>query len=486
MAKSAAWSAGITGIAAAEITALARLMASGRTLINLSLSVQRADHGEQPYWMGLALAAALGQIGLPGGGLAFPFGANGNVGAGQVRKRIPGLPVPPRPPGPPVISTSRVTELLEGPGEGYHFDGTYDTYPDIKLVYWAGGNVFHHHQDLNRLVAAWRRPETIVVHEPFWTPMAKRADIVLPVTTPLERDDLGGAETLLIAMTKAIEPWAEARADSAVYAALAERLGFGHDFTEGRTADEWVRHLYDEFAAANDYAPSYEEFRRVGHVEHGMAEMGTTDQVFLADFRADPNAAPLTTPSGRLELFSTTIDGFGYDDCLGHPAWYEPFERLGAADDGPWPLHLVSNQPRTRLHSQYDHGPLSRGAKVAGREPARLNPADAAARSIADGDVVRLFNDRGACLAGAVLTEAVAPGIVELATGAWYDPDETGLCKHGNPNVLTRDKGTSRLAQGPSAQTCLVEVERFEGTPPPVTAFEPPVLQAEDGSSRTG
>ena len=472
----AAWAAGITGIGETAIVDLAKRMASGRTLVNLSLSVQRGDHGEQPYWMGLALAAVLGQIGLPGGGYAFPFGANGNVGAGQIRKRIPGLPVPPLPPDPPVISTSRVTEMLERPGDPYDFNGTHDTYPDIKLVYWAGGNVFHHHQDLNRLRAAWQRPDTIVVHEPFWTPMAKRADIVLPATTPLERNDLGGAETMLIAMQQAIAPHEGARNDYEIYAELAERLDFGERFTEGRSADEWIEHLYGLFADENEYAPPFDEFWSTGFVAHDMAAMGESDQVFLADFRADPHAAPLPTPSGRIELFSTTIDGFGYDDCAGHPRWYEPFERLGTASAERWPLHLISNQPRTRLHSQYDHGPLSRGAKVADREPLRLNPADAASRSIADGDVVRVFNERGACLAGAVLSEAVMPGVVELATGAWYDPAPDGTCKHGNPNVLTADKGTSKLAQGPSAQTCLVEVERFDSEPPTVTAFDPPEI----------
>ncbi len=474
--KTAGWATGICGLDEATIVDLARRMASGRTLINLSLSMQRADHGEQPYWMALALAAVLGQIGLPGGGFGFPFGANGNVGAGQTRKRIPGLPVPPLPPGPPVISASRLTEMLENPGGGYHFNGEYGVFPDIRLIYWAGGNVFHHHQDLNRLTRAWQKPETIIVHEPFWTPMAKRADIVLPVTTPLERNDLGGAETILIAMKQAIAPCGEARDDYAVYCQLAERLGFGEIFSEGRTADEWVEHLYQEFQAANDYAPSFEQFWADGVLDHQMATMGATDQVFLSAFRADPDAAPLSTPSKRLQLFSETIAGFNYDDCRGHARWYEPFERLGTEQAERWPLHLISNQPRTRLHSQYDHGPLSRQAKVGGREPARLNPADAAARSITDGDVVRLFNDRGACLAGAVLSDAVAPGVVELATGAWYDPDPDGMCKHGNPNVLTRDKGTSQLAQGPSSHTCLVDIERFEGEPPPITAFDPPEL----------
>ncbi|MEZ5407413.1 MAG: molybdopterin-dependent oxidoreductase [Acidimicrobiales bacterium] len=474
-ARSADWAAGITGLAADEIRALARDMANHRTLVNLTLSIQRADHGEQTWWMGIALAAALGQIGLPGGGIAFPFGAAGNVGAGQAREPVPGLPVPPLPPG-PVIPVARVADMLEHPGEGFHADGGYDLYPDVRLVYWTGGNVFHHHQDLNRLARLWRRPETIVVHEPFWTATARRADIVLPVTTPLERDDLGGAETMLVAMVKAIDPVGEARHDHDVFAALAERLGFGAAFTDGRTAGEWIRHLYDRYRRANPDAPPFDRFWVEGSVAHPTAPMGRTDQVFLERFRADPEANPLRTPSGRIELWSSTIDGYGYDDCAGHPQWYEPFERLGGAGADRWPLHLVSNQPRWRLHSQYDHGPVSQAAKVAGREPVRINPVDAALRGIAPGDVVRIHNDRGACLAGAVVSGAVAPGVVELATGAWYDPGPDGTCRHGNPNVLTADKGTSQLAQGPSAQTCLVEVTRLDGEPPPVQAFDPPEL----------
>jgi biotin/methionine sulfoxide reductase len=374
----------------------------------------------------------------------------------------------------PVIPVSRITELLSQPGEPFNFNGVSSVYPDIKMVYWVGGNPFHHHQDLNRLVEAWQRPETIVVHEPFWNPMSRRADIVLPATTPLERNDLGGAETVLIAMKAAIEPQGQARDDYAIMAELADRLSFGDQFTDGKSPEDWIRKLYGQFAKHNDYAPPFDEFWEAGIVEHAdMQPMGAGDQVFLEAFRADPDANPLKTPSGRIELFSEVIEAFDYDDCPPHPAWMEPFERVGVGD-GRFPLHLVSNQPTARLHSQYDHGPVSRATKVAGREPARLNRAEAAKRGISDGDVIRIFNDRGACLAGAVISDAVADGIVQLATGAWYDPDETGLCKHGNPNVLTRDKGTSQLAQGPSAHTCIVEVERFEGTPPPVTAFDPP------------
>ena len=111
-----------------------------------------------------------------------------------------------------------------------------------------------------------------------------------------------------------------------------------------------------------------------------------------------------------------------------------------------------------------DHGPVSAGGKVAGREAITINPADAAARGIKDGDVVRVFNGRGACLAGAIVSDAISAGVVRLSCGAWYDPADDGeqaLCRHGNANVLTRDQGTSKLAQGPSSATALVEVERW-------------------------
>jgi biotin/methionine sulfoxide reductase len=278
-----------------------------------------------------------------------------------------------------------------------------------------------------------------------------------------------------------VEPYGEARDDYAIYAGLAARLGFGDQFTQGRSVQEWLRHLYDGFAAANAYAPPFDDFWDEGTLVHDMPAMGEPESVFLAAFRAAPDEVPLPTPSGRIELCSPTIAGFGYDDCPPHPAWLEPYERLGTPAAERHPLHLVSNQPAVRLHSQYDHSEASRATKVAGREPLRIHPDDAAARGVVSGDVVRVFNDRGACLAGAVVSDAVMPGVVQLSTGAWYDPDENGMCRHGNPNVLTRDKGTSRLAQGPTAHTCLVEVERFEGAPPAVRAFDPPELIAREG-----
>ena len=138
----------------------------------------------------------------------------------------------------------------------------------------------------------------------------------------------------------------------------------------------------------------------------------------------------------------------------------------------------IANQPATRLHSQLDFGATSLESKIKDREPVRIHPQDAAARGIRDGDIVRLYNDRGACLAGAVLSEALRPGVVQLSTGAWYDPEDPAadnpICVHGNPNVLTRDAGTSKLAQGCTGQLTVIEIERFDGPLPPVKAFDPP------------
>ncbi|MEH6739254.1 MAG: molybdopterin dinucleotide binding domain-containing protein, partial [Sulfitobacter sp.] len=200
--------------------------------------------------------------------------------------------------------------------------------------------------------------------------------------------------------------------------------------------------------------------------------------VLLTDFRADPTTYPLSTPSGKIEIFSDVIAGWGDPDCPGHPVWLGSYEWRGSKAAETYPLHLISNQPKTRLHSQMDCGATSVASKIKGREPATLNTADAAARGIKAGDVIKLFNARGSCLAGAVLSDDIKLGVIQLSTGAWYDPETPGdplaMCVHGNPNVLTRDAGTSTLGQGPTAHSTLVEVTRFDDPLPPITVFSPP------------
>ena len=349
-AKDADWAAERTGIAADDIRALARRMAATRTMITLSYSLQRADWGEQPIWMGIALAAMLGQIGLPGGGFGIGYGAMGSIGTNHIAAGLRGLPTGIDPTG-SFIPVARIADMLLDPGGEYDFNGERRTYPDIRMVYWAGGNPFHHHQDLNRLLRAWRKPETIVVQDPFWTPAARHADIVLPAATALERNDIGAGshDSTIYAMQRAVEPAGESRSDYDIVTALAARLGLAGRFTDGKSELDWIRETYENFAArmAREGAalPTFDGFWRDGRLRVPEPE---EDFVLFADFRVDPEANPLNTPSGRIEIFSATVDGFGYDDCPGHPVWIEPREWLGAPLAARFPLHLVSNQPATR------------------------------------------------------------------------------------------------------------------------------------------
>ncbi|MFD9889326.1 molybdopterin-dependent oxidoreductase [Amycolatopsis sp. NPDC059027] len=478
--KTPEWAEALTEIPAARIRALAGEMASSRTMITVSWSLQRTRFGEQPLWLGLVLAAMLGQIGLPGGGFGHGYGSSAVAGMPFRAVPLPSLPQG-RNGCDTFIPVARIADMLLNPGQEYDYNGQRLTYPGIRLVYWGGGNPFHHHQDLARLRHAFTRPDTVVVHDPFWTATARHADIVLPSTMSIERDDFGGGygDPVFVPMRALTRPNAQARDDYQVFADLAARLGVGEAFTEGRTSHEWLRHLYTGWAADRERegnpVPSFDEF----WASEDVLELPVhpREHVSLAEFRADPDRNPLRTPSGRIEIFSETIDGFGYPDCPGHPVWREPEEWLGGEQAKAHPLHLIANQPKTRLHSQLDHGPHSQGAKVGGREPVRLHPADAAARGLAEGDVVRIFNDRGSCLAGLVTSTAVRRGVAQLSTGAWYDPDpaDPSVCRHGNPNVLTADRPTSSLAQGSSGQHALVEVERCAGTPPEVNAHRPPV-----------
>ena len=481
--KRAEWAAEITGVAADRIRALARRMAAGRTMLTMAWSLQRADHGEQPYWMLVTLAAMLGQIGLPGGGFGFGYGAIGAMGS-----PTPTVPMPVLPQGQNPVSSyipvARIADMLTNPGATIDYNGKQITFPDARIVYWCGGNPFHHHQDLNRFVEAWQRPDTVIVHEPWWNALARHADIVFPATTAMERMDIGASSTdnAVFPMHKVIDAVGEARNDYQTFAGLAERLGAHETYTENRTEEEWLRYLYNQLrqrAAQRDVqAPEFEQFWEAGEFIFPGSE---ADRVLLADFRNDPDNRRLNTPSGKIEIYSSRIAGFDYEDCPGHPVWREPYEWLGAPGTARHPLHMISNQPKTRLHSQLDLGKTAQASKIKGREPVLIHPDDAVARGISDGDVIRVFNDRGECLAGAIVTEDIRPEVLQFQTGAWYDPEKPGgLDRHGNPNVLTRDKGTSRLAQGPSAQSALVEVERFDGRLPPIGAFTPPEIIAED------
>jgi len=319
----------------------------------------------------------------------------------------------------------------------------------------------------------------VVVQEPFWTATARRADLVLPCSLPSERDDIAASsrDNAIVASRAVLAPPRGMLTDHAALAALLERFGLRDAFTEGRDEAGWLRHLYEGYRAAHPELPDFESFwsRGVVHLE-GEPEPADPRHR-LRRFVADPAAAPLDTPSGRIEITSATIASFDYRDCPGHPSWLAPEEWLGAPIASRFPIHLLSPQPQGRLHSQLDAAAASRAGKRGGREVIRLNPLDCTVRGIADGATVRVFNERGALLATAQPDAALMSGVAILPTGAWLDLDDGGLERHGNPNVLTRDIGSSALSQGPSPNSCLVEIEPWCGPDLPVRALHPPKIR---------
>jgi len=477
IAKTPAWAAPICGVPAAEIEDLALAMASSRTMISMAWSLQRQDRGEETVWAGFNLACLLGQIGQPGCGYGFGYGSMNTSGRPVATVQWPTLPQGSNPVS-DFIPVARVTEMLENPGGEFRYKGDTHTYPDARIVWWAGGNPFHHHQDLNRLARAWQNPETVIVNDHSWTATARRADIVLPSTSPLEREDLmmQRKEPALIYMSPARDPFGEARDDYDIFRGLAERMGVAEAHSEGRGTTDWLRWMWDRAvthgAAIGIDLPDFDTFRATGWVDLPTTEHSADA---FADFVADPDAHPLATPSGRFEMASDVIGAMNAAGAGETPGWTEPAEWLGDAQADQ--LHLISNLPVTRLHAQNDPGAETRASKIRDREVCAIHPDTAARLGLADGAIAELYNARGACLAALRLTPDIRPDCVVLPTGAWLDVidvDGRPLDVHGNPNVLTLDKGSSELSQGNSAHTTLVRMRPWQGNLPPVQVFDGP------------
>ena len=454
------WASKITNIPVKIIYELANKIITKKTMISLSWSLQRASRGEQPLWMGITLAAMLGQIGTASGG--FGFGYSSVNSTGDSFDKIPWQSLPQgKNKIKDFIPVARVTDMLENPGGEFDYDGKKLTYPDIKLIYWAGGNPFHHHQDLNRLAKAWQKPNTIIVNEIWWNSQARHADIIFPANTALERNDLmlNPRDPTIVANKKAMKSYKNSKTDFEIFSGLSEKLGFLESFTEDRSELDWIKFIWNNSSKTNQKNisfPSFEEFWEKGYFELPAPKI---EKIMFNDFRKDPINFPLKTPSGKIEISSETISNFQLSDCFSHPYWFEPYEWLGNIDE--YPLHLISNQPTHRLHGQLDNAANSQNSKINGKEPVMINSSDALERDIQDGDIVMLFNKRGRVLAGANISDSVMPGVVVLSTGAWFDPDYAlNLERHGNPNVLTKDVGTSSLSQGPTCHTTLVQVKK--------------------------
>ncbi len=427
-----------------------------RTLITCAWSLQRAHHGEQPYWAAIALAAMLGGIGLPGGGFAFGHGSMNGIGDAAIAD-VPGpeLALPLNPARPASRSRASPTCCCE-PGDGLRLQRPAPALSRHQADLLGRRQSVPPSSGSQPAAAGLAEAATpSIVHETWWTPTARHADIVLPATTTLERNDVGGSSRDPFC-SPCIRPSSRSaeRATTSTFSARW-RSASATSRPSPKAATRWAGANGSTIACARApptkgvALPGFQQFWAEGFVE--LPPPDARLRAVRGFPRAIRNAIRSRRRPGESKSRPRRSPSFGYDDCPPHPG-LDPAGRMARQRAGANASRSISSpiSRPARLHSQMDPGPVSRRRKVAGREPIRINPPDAARRGIRDGDVVRVFNDRGACLAGAVLDDGVMPqsggdGDRRLArSGRTGEPE-----RHGNPNVLTLDIGTSRLTPGP-------------------------------------
>jgi trimethylamine-N-oxide reductase (cytochrome c) len=279
-------------------------------------------------------------------------------------------------------------------------------------------------------------------------------------------------------MKQAVKPQGEARNDFDVFADMAELIkSGGRDvYTEGKTEMDWLKGFYETAQkggrAARIRMPNFGKFWDTNELIEMKFNKKAAQFVRHAEFRKDPVMNPLGTPSGKIEIYSKTIEKYGLEDCPAHPTWLEPTEWRGSAKKDE--LQLMAAHAAHRLHSQFNYAKLREEYAIANREPITINTEDAKTRGINNGDLVRAYNDRGQVLVGALVTDGIKQGSVCIHEGAWPDLDpKTGLCKNGGVNVLTSDIPSSRLGNGCAGNSALVKIEKYTGEVPNLTAFTP-------------
>ncbi len=333
--------------------------------------------------------------------------------------------------------------------------------------------------DTNDFVRALRSPkiEFVLAQHPWFENDCLLADLVLPSLTIMECDDIGvesmGAQFCLVfPEPRAIDPRGESKSDYEIVCAIAEKFGLLEEYTEGKSVEDWIKVGYETCGAAEDI--SWEELQEKGYYVVPPDENWEKNKPGLLDFYQDPDNHPLSTPSGKIEFYSQRLATHFPDDKERPPVphWipYGDYHQESLLCDRAkqYPLLVVTNHPRWRVHSQHDDMSWLREihtCKVKGPdgylyEPVWINPQDAAARNIKDGDVVKIFNERGALLAGAWVTDRIMPGAVYIDHGARWDPIVPGeLDRGGAINTITPHNITSKNAAGMVCSGFLVDVE---------------------------
>lgn len=452
--KTPGWAEEICGIPAETLTQLARQYATSKPAAFIAgWGPGRTAYGEQYHRAAMVLAAMTGNIGIHGGNSAgfersygsrnmrgFSAGKNPLEVDGPVRKdalRLPGgtNPTAVR------VHVSRIWDaLLKGKEGGYP--------ADYKLVYITNANPLNQFPRTNKGVEALKKMEFVVVHEQFMNATARYADILLPVNTILERNDIAQpwlSAPYYIFLKKVVESMGESKSDFQIATELAPRLGI-NDYSD-LDEEGWLRRSVEKV----EDVPDYDAFKKAGKHAVKLPEPYVS---FKAQIE-DPENNPFPTPSGKIEIFSELLAEMDNPRIPPVPKYMEPPEGRRDPLREQFPIQLITTHYRRRVHSIFENVPWLAELE---QDALWINPADAEPRGIEDGDMVRMFNQRGTVAVRARVTERIIPGVVNMHEGAWYKPDSEGVDRGGCANVLTPDEHSPGGAF--IGNTCLVQVER--------------------------
>ena len=463
--KTPQWAEKITSVPAETIKRIAREYATSKpAVLYQGYGMQRRAYGEQVVRAGATLAAITGNIGIPGGwasGLgnqpgSEPFWTIFPTGDNPVKAKIPVF-----------LWTEAILRGNEmGSTEGVQGADKLDN--NIKLIWSVASNILiNQHGNINKTAEILKDEnlvEFIAVQDNFLTPSAKFADLVLPACTQFEtwgvEDGWKYGEEVILT-PKIVDPPFETKSDYRICADLSKKFGVWEKYTEnGRDEKAWTEWMVNEIYRKTRF-PEMPSFKELEKSNSGLyVKPVKIPEIAFADFRKDPLKHPLSTPTGKIEIFSAPL--YTMKNPVEIPAlpkyipeWENPFDE----NSKKYPLQAMGHHYMPRVHSTHNNNKWSMEAF-----PQRvfLSYEDASKRGIKNGDLVRIWNDRGTMIIKCRLTRKILPGVIDIPQGAWYNPDKNGVDLGGNINILSSERWTA-LAKGNAQHTIMVEVEKFNG-----------------------
>ena len=453
--KTPEWSATITGISADKIKELARAYANAKpACIMPGLGLQRTANGEQTTRSLAMLASLTGNVGVSGGGSAGAIWTR----AGSI-KNIPTF----EDTYPGVIPNFLWSRAIK---EGTTFTkedglvGIDKLESNIKMIFnLAGNTLVNQHSNINETKAILQDEqlcEFIVCSDIFMTPSARFADLVLPAASGFENNNITPPwldGDYILYNNKVREPFFECKFEWEWIREVASRLGYLEAFDEGHNSvEDWLKEMYHQMQEENHRLPTYEVLKSRGIFKW------KEEKPFVAYSKQIEEGIPFNTPSGKIEIFSKSLL------AMDNPTEIPAIPKYVPCVEGPndplreiYPLQLIGWHTKRRTHSIHDN---NRMMEEVNPQTLWIHPQDAEARGIENGELVRIFNDRGVVKIKAQVTPRIVSGVVAMPQGAWYTPDKDGVDTRGCINVLTQTHKPSPVAKGNPQHTNLVEVNK--------------------------